>query len=91
MMFPILAKIEFQVLAILASTVAMEQTFSKRGNILDPRRSRLTPDSLEAQACIDDWSKAEERIQDQLIQSSSFGEFLNDASATATFDYNDSS
>ena len=59
--FPILSLIAKQVLAAPVSTVAVEQAFSQGGNILDETRSRMTPDSLEAQSCVDDWSKTEIR------------------------------
>ena len=54
-----------EILASPVSTVAVEQTFSSGGNILDIRRSTLYPSSLEAQACVDDWSRAELRRQQQ--------------------------
>jgi len=50
-----------QVLATHYSTVAVEQAFSTGGNILDESRSRLALYSLEAQACVDDWTKAQYR------------------------------
>ena len=52
-----------EILASPVSTVAVEQAFSSGGNILDVRRSTLHPSSLEAQACVDDWSRAELRQQ----------------------------
>ncbi|KAK2641475.1 hypothetical protein Ddye_023238 [Dipteronia dyeriana] len=59
--YPILAIIAKQILGTLVSTVAVEQEFSAGGNILDPRRSVLCPQSLEAQTCVDDWIKAKFR------------------------------
>ena len=91
MMLLMPTKIALQVLVVPASTIAVEQIFSKRGNILDLKRSRLSPKSLEAQVCVDDWSRSEERTQDQLIQSSFSSKFLNDASTTTTSGSNDSS
>ena len=46
------------------STVTVEQQFSAGGNILDPTRSSMSPDSIEAQACLNDWTKAEFRQQE---------------------------
>ena len=46
-----------QILAIPVSTVAIEQQFSVGGNILDPTRSSMSPDSIETQYCLDDWTK----------------------------------
>ena len=50
-----------QILAIMVSTIAMEQQFSAGDNILDATRSSMSPDSIEAQACLDDWMKAQFR------------------------------
>ena len=41
------------------STIAVEQQFSAGGNILDPTRSSMSLNSIEAQACLDDWMKVE--------------------------------
>lgn len=87
--FPTLAIIASQLLAVPASTVAVEQTFSSGGNILDERRSRLAPESLEAQVCLDDWERANMRRQEELIHSSSSDEWVNDGSTTATSDSNE--
>ena len=53
-----------EVLAAPVSTVSVEQAFSMGGNILEDRRSRLKPDTLEAQTCLDDWCKAKRREQE---------------------------
>ncbi|XP_039121044.1 uncharacterized protein LOC120257691 [Dioscorea cayenensis subsp. rotundata] len=82
--FPTLAKIAKQLLAVPASTVVVEQTFSNGGNILDERRSRLGPKSLEAQTCLDDWERARLQSQKDLIHSSSSDEWVNDGYGTTT-------
>ncbi|KAK3218710.1 hypothetical protein Dsin_012680 [Dipteronia sinensis] len=61
--FPILAIIAKQILGTPVSTVAVEQEFSAGGNILDPRRSLLSPESIQVQVCVDDWIKAQNRQQ----------------------------
>ena len=43
-----------QILTISVSIVAMEQQLSAGGNILDPTRSSMSPDSIESQSCLDD-------------------------------------
>ncbi|KAK2634040.1 hypothetical protein Ddye_028832 [Dipteronia dyeriana] len=62
--YPNLAIIAKPILGTPVSTVAVEQEFSAGGNILDLRRSVLCPQSLEAQACVDDWTKAKFRQQE---------------------------
>ena len=54
-----------QILATPVSIVAVEQQFSAGSNILDPTRSSMSPYSIEAQAYLDDWTKAEFRQQEQ--------------------------
>ena len=54
-----------QILATLVSTVTVEQQFSAGGNILDPTRSFMSLDSIEAQSCLDDWTKAVFRQQEK--------------------------
>ncbi|KAK2645995.1 hypothetical protein Ddye_021190 [Dipteronia dyeriana] len=56
--FPILSIIAKQILATPVSTVTVEQEFSAGGNILDARRSLLSPESNQVQVCVDDWTKA---------------------------------
>ncbi|KAL6538338.1 hypothetical protein OROGR_012326 [Orobanche gracilis] len=62
--FPVVATIAKEILAVPASTVSVEQAFSVGGYILDERRSRLTPQNLEAQTLLNDWVKAELRQQE---------------------------
>ncbi|KAL6569505.1 hypothetical protein OROMI_014019 [Orobanche minor] len=62
--FPVVAIIAKEILVVPASTVSVEQAFSVGGYILDERRSRLTPQNLEAQALLNDWVKAELRQQE---------------------------
>ena len=64
--FPILALIAKDLFASPVSTVAVEQAFSAGGSILDETRSSMSPESLEAQACLDDWCKANRRIQENM-------------------------
>ncbi|KAK2648739.1 hypothetical protein Ddye_016228 [Dipteronia dyeriana] len=59
--FPILSIIDKQILTTSVSTVAVEQEFSAGGNIVDARRSLLSPESIQVQVCVDDWTKAEYR------------------------------
>lgn len=53
--YPILAKVARDVLAIPVSTVASEFAFSTGGRVVDPHRSSLDPESIEALICAQDW------------------------------------
>ncbi|KAL6585087.1 hypothetical protein OROMI_004376 [Orobanche minor] len=57
--FPVVATIAKEILVVPASTVSVERAFSTGGYILDERRSRLTPQNLEAHALMNDWVKAD--------------------------------
>ena len=46
------------VLAIQVSTVASESAFSAGGRVVDPYRSRLDPEMVEALICTKDWVAA---------------------------------
>ena len=62
--YSILSLIAKQILATLASILAVEQAFSASGSILDEIRSRLSLESQEIQARVGNWTKAEYRQQD---------------------------
>ncbi|KAI9165232.1 hypothetical protein LWI28_010051 [Acer negundo] len=80
--YPILAIIVKQILGTPVSTVAVEQEFSAGGNILEPRRSVMSPQSLEMQACVDDWTKAKYRQQE--LQPEIVNDFFEDNQTTGT-------
>ncbi|KAK0577731.1 hypothetical protein LWI29_037671 [Acer saccharum] len=80
--YPILAIIAKQILGTPVSTVAVEQEFSAGGNILDPRRSVMCPQSLEMQACVDDWTKAKYRQQE--LQPEIVNDFFEGDQTTGT-------
>ena len=62
--------------------VQVEQEFSAGGNILDPRRSTMSPQSLEMQACVDDWTKAKYRQQE--LQPEIVNDFFEGDQTTGT-------
>jgi hypothetical protein len=52
--YPILSQIARDVLDVQVSTVASESAFSASGRVLDPYRSRLDPEMVEALICTKD-------------------------------------
>ncbi|XP_059436865.1 zinc finger BED domain-containing protein RICESLEEPER 3-like [Corylus avellana] len=56
--YPILAEVACDVLVIPISTVESEFAFSNGGHILDSFRSSLSPLTVEALICIQDWLKS---------------------------------
>lgn len=57
--YPTLALVAKDVLAIQVSTVASESAFSTGGRVIDPFRSSLTPKSVEALVCFQNWLRSE--------------------------------
>lgn len=53
--FPVLQQIARDILSIPVSTVPSESAFSTSGRVLDPYRSRLLPDAVEALMCAQNW------------------------------------
>ena len=43
---------------MLVSTVAIKESFSAGGSILDQTHSSMSPESVEAQSSLNDWTKA---------------------------------
>ncbi|KAK2658608.1 hypothetical protein Ddye_005141 [Dipteronia dyeriana] len=80
--FPILSIIAKQILVTPVSTVAVEQEFSADGNILDTRRSLLSPESIQVQVCVDDWTKAGYRQQE--MEPEVIYDFFDDDHTTGT-------
>jgi hypothetical protein len=86
--FPVLTLIAKEVLACPVSTVSVERAFSMGGNILSAKRSSLSPDNLEAQCLVNDWTRAAKRQQgqgsdeDQPLDDS--GDKIDTGSSTST-------
>jgi len=51
------------ILTVRVSTISSESTFSLTGRIIEERRRRLNPKTVEALTCIKDWENAETRLQ----------------------------
>ncbi|KAB2631363.1 hypothetical protein D8674_008882 [Pyrus ussuriensis x Pyrus communis] len=60
--YPILAVIAKDILAIQVSIVASESAFSTRGRVISDFRSSLTPKSVEALICMQNWLSGENII-----------------------------
>ncbi|CAH9074145.1 unnamed protein product, partial [Cuscuta epithymum] len=58
--YPILALIAKDVLVVQVSTVASESAFSTGGRIIDSFRSSLTPTSVEALICMQNWLRGDD-------------------------------
>ncbi|KAJ3708583.1 hypothetical protein LUZ61_012288 [Rhynchospora tenuis] len=56
--YPVLSRLTRDILAVPASTVASESTFSTSGRTLSPVRSCLNDESMEALICAQDWLRA---------------------------------
>jgi hypothetical protein len=63
---PILSRLARDVLAIQVSTVASESAFSAGGRVIDPFRSRLDPEIVQALICTKDWTAASRKGNIQL-------------------------
>ena len=77
---PILAAMARDIFAIQVSSVASERAFSASGRVLDDRRTRLKPETLEMCVCYKDWLDAEHRAQDQTYEAND----NDDTDATST-------
>jgi inhibitor of KinA sporulation pathway (predicted exonuclease) len=56
--YPTLSRMAQDVLAIQASTVASESAFSTGRKLISEFRTRLTPKTVEALICAQDWIRA---------------------------------
>jgi len=61
--YPVLSTLARDVFSVPVSTISSEATFSTTGRIIEDRRRRLNPETVEALTCIKDWEAAEIRLQ----------------------------
>ena len=59
--FPIIGKIARDILAVPATTVASESTFSVGGRVIDESRASLLPDIVEALITTSDWLESRKK------------------------------
>ncbi|XP_040367913.1 zinc finger BED domain-containing protein DAYSLEEPER-like isoform X2 [Rosa chinensis] len=62
--FPVVAAIARDVLAVQTSTVASESAFSTGGRVIDAFRSSLTPKTVEALICMQNWLLGDDIAQE---------------------------
>ncbi|KAI8536369.1 hypothetical protein RHMOL_Rhmol10G0251700 [Rhododendron molle] len=60
--YPIVSQMARDVLAIPVSTVASESAFSTGGRVIDPYRSSLSPKTVEALICTQQWIRKPTKI-----------------------------
>ncbi|KAF7152365.1 hypothetical protein RHSIM_Rhsim01G0167900 [Rhododendron simsii] len=60
--YPIVSQMARDVLAIPVSTVASESAFSTGGRVIDPYRSSLSPKTMEALICTQQWIRKPTKI-----------------------------
>jgi len=68
--YPVLSIMAKDVLTVPVSTISSESTFSMTGRIIEERRRRLKPETVEWLTCIKDWELAEATLQEQSTISS---------------------
>jgi len=80
--YPILSQIARDVLAIPVSTVASESAFSTSGRVIDPYRSSLAPNTVEALICTQQWIKKPTKInlREQLDELGQLDSVIMDSS-----------
>ena len=61
--YRILSQVAHDVLAIPVSTVASESAFSTGGRVLDPFRSSLSPNTIEALICTQNWLRSKDSTE----------------------------
>ena len=75
-------------MSVPVSTVSLELYFSLTGKIIEERRRRLLPETVEMLACIKDWELEESRLQhtvdNQELEDSFKNLYLDDDADGAT-------
>jgi hypothetical protein len=61
--YPVLSIMAKDILTVPVSTISSESTFSMTGRIIEERRRRLKPETVEMLTCLKDWEAADARMQ----------------------------
>ena len=61
--YSVFSVLDKDILTVPVSTISSESTFSLTGRIIEERRRRLNPETVETLTCIKDWENAETRLQ----------------------------
>ena len=64
--YPILAILARDVMSVLVSTVSSESYFSLTGRVIEERRRRLQPHTVEMLTCVKDWELDDARAQHEV-------------------------
>ncbi|KAK9944088.1 hypothetical protein M0R45_009672 [Rubus argutus] len=62
--YPVLSMVARDLLTVPASTVASEAAFSAGGRVVSEKRASLSPNTIQALICLNDWKLADARKQD---------------------------
>ena len=61
LIFPILTIMARDIISVPVSTISSESCFSLTGRIIEERRRRLSPETVEMLTCLKDWELGEKR------------------------------
>ena len=64
--YPILAILARDVMSVPVSTVSSESYFSLTGRVIEERRRRLLPHTVEILTCVKDWELGDARTQHEV-------------------------
>ncbi|KAL6576150.1 hypothetical protein OROHE_000621 [Orobanche hederae] len=76
--YPTLAIVARDILAIQVSTVASESRFSTGKRVIDPHRSSMTPKTVEALICLQNWLKSDSVMELSYLPTVEEIEFYED-------------
>jgi hypothetical protein len=79
--YPVLSILAKDVLSIHVSTISSESAFSLTGRIIEERRRRLSPETVEMLSCIKDWEAggagAQHAVEDKELEATYEEQYLD--------------